>query len=239
MDANQIKNQTLIDDYLKDNLSGIERAKFLSQLESDSELAGELTFMKNMNEALSQNRAERLKEKFINWDKENNSSVVKGKEVKLIPWKKYLAVAASISLLIFLSWSLNSNEKINTLAIFDANFTVYPSEINRNSISDRSMISYSNKDYNIAISLLGESADPSANFFLGNSFLAISEPNKAILALENYTGSKYKLAAQWYLALAHLQNDDLDSSRAVLNKLKLQKGAYGKKANSLLKTIRK
>ena len=189
-----------------------------------------------MQSALSNDRSQRLKEKFNSWDKDSGS-ISQNPPVKIIPWKKYLAIAACISILIFVATNINFHQKTDTYTLFESNFTPYPSEIVRGKNSANGFTSYSNRDYNKAISAFQKDNSESSKFYLGNSFLAINEPNKAIAAFNNYSGQKYKLASQWYLALAHLQNDNISEAKIILSQLKFEKGAYGKKALALLKAL--
>ncbi len=237
MELKHIKNLSLIDNYLLGNLSEEQNQEFLLRLNSDEELRKEYAFVKNLPTALLENRSRRLRNKFSTWDIENSVNGSNDSRQLLFPWKKYMAIAACISLLIFVATMVEFNSEIDTASIFADNFSPYPSETVRGEESDKGYIFYSNRDYNKAISAFQKSKDESAKFFIGNSFLALNEPNRAISALNSYKGKKYKLAAQWYLALAHLQNNDSSAAKAILENLTLQKGAYGKKAFSLLQTI--
>lgn len=73
----------------------------------------------------------------------------------------------------------------------------------------------------------------------GNSLLALGRPEDAIRELNKITqGEKYYMDAQWYLALAHLNQENLEKSRELLLQLIEQQSFYQSSARKLLEEIK-
>jgi tetratricopeptide (TPR) repeat protein len=103
---------------------------------------------------------------------------------------------------------------------------------------------YEQKEYESAINAFekGLSEDPEnipLLFYGGLSYLAADEMDKAISMLDRVVTSKHTLkeAAEWYLALAYLKNNDLLQSKKIVEDIAGHEGAYKDKATSLLQEL--
>ena len=99
---------------------------------------------------------------------------------------------------------------------------------------------YQQQDYKQAISLFENYLNPSENtykqtavkLYLSNAYLATSQTAKAIDLLQ--TMGSYE--AQWYLALAYLQQADIPKAKKLLQKLS-EVADYQAKANKILESL--
>ncbi len=157
--------------------------------------------------------------------KKQNSTII-------IFFNRYkMAIAASIALII-ISWlSFRQLMPVSETALFTQNFEpyLYASTITRGEavqsedMSSRAYAAYARADYPQAASLL-ESIIPTSQFktkdqfFLGNTYLAMGQGNKAIemFSLVVLDHDSLEIFAQWYLGLSYLQTGDTASTIEVL-----------------------
>lgn len=104
---------------------------------------------------------------------------------------------------------------------------------------------YDAGDFNAALKLLQEilAAEPEntmANFYAGVCYLKLEKPSLAIAGLQKVIAANdARLAepAEWYLALAYVQENDLLNARATLNEIIAESGAYKEQAVKLLEHL--
>jgi hypothetical protein len=109
------------------------------------------------------------------------------------------------------------------------------------------MQQYDAGDYKTALKLLQEflAAEPdnaTAQFYAGVCYLKSHEASKALAHLQRVTAQRdERLAepAEWYVALAHLQKNNLAEAKATLNDLIAKSGIYKEQAMKLLEQLEK
>lgn len=85
-----------------------------------------------------------------------------------------------------------------------------------------------------------EMALPVSRFYLGNTYLALNKPQKAIKQLTTVKGAiekQYRYPNLWYLSLAYLQADQPEKAKPLLQKLAGSKSNYQTKAQHLLQAL--
>jgi hypothetical protein len=94
---------------------------------------------------------------------------------------------------------------------------------------------YDARDFDLAIGhyqelLKEQPLDPKYTLFLGLAYMSVEEYDAAITLYNSYTpvGVTYDEDIEWYLALAHLKKGQLNSARAILEKLAAKEGSYYK-----------
>ena len=105
---------------------------------------------------------------------------------------------------------------------------------------------YDAENFKAALKLLQEilAAEPNnaaANFYAGVSYLKVEESERAVASLQKVIAlddSKFSEPAEWYLALAYLQKNDMEQTRAMLNDLIAQERVYKEQATKLLERLR-
>lgn len=117
------------------------------------------------------------------------------------------------------------NNKINELLFpYENKFT---SELNPNEPIGRGMTAYLNEDYLQAIRFFNQAIarnndDYEAHFYIGVSYLMSQSSEKAIphfnILIEN-NDLMFNVPAQWYLALAYLQLEELELATPILEEL--------------------
>lgn len=106
------------------------------------------------------------------------------------------------------------------------------------------MDAYDQQDYGTAIRRLenyyNRTKDANAGLFLSISYLLEHQPVVAMSVLNKVTrqlNGPAQEAAQWYLALAHLQNDDAELAKTLLKNIPSD-GLYGTSAQQLLQELK-
>jgi len=104
---------------------------------------------------------------------------------------------------------------------------------------------YDAGDFKATLSLLQEIlvAEPdnaAANFYAGVSYLKIEKADRAVASLQKVLAlndSKFSEPAEWYLALAFLQQNDLEKTRAALEAIAGKDHLYQEQAVKLLERL--
>ncbi len=234
--------------YLKGQLSGEELTAFSSQLDTDPELREEVAFQKLVMEGIKSSANEQLraqiKSTIIEMDAEPNAdqqpkadeTIVSTSQsnTKIIPLgKRILSIAASLLILLAVGGLWNANQNYTNNSLISA-YHDLPSptiglkgnaENNANLFKEVAK-AYSDEDYREAIRLLNTvQASPiytKAQYHLGNVLLEIQQPEEAIEVFEGLltTGDvRYKDLAEWLLAIAYLQKNDLEKTESQLDKI--------------------
>ena len=149
-----------------------------------------------------------------------------------------------------LSLTACNRKPVTPEVLFEANFHPFPNvlvDLEKDSLSANpkvlTFLAYRNKNYEEAlrysdkINPLSEH-DP-IQLYRGVSFMALNKMNRAIEILEPLTdtSSEYKDAANWYLALCKLKQNDLMATAMNLKKLTNRSTYIRNEAQVLLKKV--
>lgn len=164
------------------------------------------------------------------------------------PAAQYLTLAAT--LLVGTVAGVYLNRPGPGPALFQQHFEPYPSirPVVRGDSTNggsKAMALYEAHDYEGALALLEDNRkrepnDPRVVFYAGLSRLALGQARQAIPDLEQVRrleGNELQAPAEWYLALAHLRNQDQAEARSRLERIAEGGGFYRDKARALLSEL--
>lgn len=160
---------------------------------------------------------------------------------------KILSVAASI-LLISVIGVLQFQGPSHSQQLFNQYFDPYPvmSIVRGNNTNSSNHLQlYAEGKYQQFIEKLtvsrtdqGERRTSQVQLALGNAYLAMAQPKHAVQALlQIEEGEDHYLDAQWYLALANLQQQQLETANEYLLKLSTEQSFYRSSAEKLIAAI--
>jgi len=160
-------------------------------------------------------------------------------------------VVATVFVLGFVSVFYFNRERPNE-ALFAEYYEPYPNlassvrgELTEGKLQD-ALQQYDAGNFKAALELLQEilAAEPdnaAANFYAGVSYLKVEESERAATSLQKVIAlgdSKFSEPAEWYLALADLQKNDVENTRARLNEILAKDRAFKEQAARLSERLR-
>ena len=222
----------LIERYFENSLDAKERLVFNDLLQNDAEFKEEFVFQRDLKEAIAANQREDVKKTLEHIE----SSVGNNKLFQLIP-RKWMAVATIAVLFSLGIWSIKSNYYPSNDAIYADHFEPCRNHIQpvvrsegATSIEYRAFVAYEAKNYHKAINLFNSSENAHltyTNFYKGLSYLGLGKTNEAIELLTpiantmEFEGQKpnWSERADWFIALAHIKNENNSEAEKALNKI--------------------
>ncbi|MEP2277950.1 hypothetical protein [Maribacter sp.] len=241
------KEQLLLK-YFDGSLTETERITFNQLVESDIEFKAQFEFEKDVKSIVRTSENDNLKKKLQGFESEL-SGVANQKKQNF--WKP-LSIAASIALLVGLSWFVFNSDVFNgTEELYASNYEKYPNTvytITRGDVSDESLErlafeAYETNDYDIAITYLIELKEKTGldyvDFYLGQVYLANGDYLKATDKFQEIISinSEFKDEGYWYAALANLKLEQKEEAENLLEQL-INMGTYKKdEATKLLKEL--
>jgi len=236
-----MKREELLEKYIQNRLTSEEELKFANLLKSDISFKEEVALHTNLKKVVE-------KEDDTNFRNlvENIESREKKPRQKT-SYIKWLA-AASIVLLLGLSYFFNMEQKLSTDTLFAQNFEPYRNVIapivrstEQQDEKAIAFMAYEKGEYQNAIvlftKLYTETKESYYLFYKANALLKLERANEAVPLLEQHLKTKDTLTEKtnWYLALAYLKLEDKQQARKLLNKV-IADGLYkNKEAKKLLK----
>ncbi len=235
-----------IEAYLQEQLTPEERERFEASMAQNKELATEVALQKKLIQSIETESVRQLLEQIHadNFGKE--TTIVSIHRRRFFP---YLAVAASLSLLLIGWWYVTSQQSslANLYSAYFTPATGLPTTLSytANTQFAEGMVSYKLGDYTEAREwwqplLEANPTNDTLNFYMGVAFLA---EEQADLAIENlskvveHTSSVYSDDAQWYLALAYLRNKQKAEAKEILSSLAEKESLYRKQSQEILSQI--
>lgn len=167
-------------------------------------------------------------------------------------WQKW-SIAASIFLLIALSWMIFGDSHYET--IFKTKFDLYRSgkairSVQSPDLETLAYNAYEQRKYSTAVPLFEDligsgSHEQIDSFYLGIAYLGSNQLEKAEQTLTKFrkTSKVLNNQAAWYLALTYLRQEDTDSIEELIEKLEEEEKekrieiSENKKIKNLLETI--
>jgi len=238
-----------IENYLDGNMSNPEKDNFEKSLSIDKELADELNFHKELNEAILDDATENFRRALKN--------VVEPRSFRIKPGNRSLISALKIplaaSVLILIGLSLyNIFIHQDSSELFTNFYEPYSTDISTRSIErsrDNIQLSYylyQEGDFQTSFEILknyisSNFDDQTAHFYLGLNALELCYYDQAIneLALvEQDTISPFALHARWYLAMTYLKTGNTEYAQILLQRLIEEENMYSADAKKILKKIK-
>jgi tetratricopeptide (TPR) repeat protein len=211
-----------IQDYIEDRLEGEEKLAFEKRLET------EITFKKDYVQELARHKALQATMR-AEAKAELKKMLGQSTPVRSIkPMWRASAIAAAILILILAGYLLIPQQKSpEQLAM--SHFEPYPlSNIrgktnDQQTLFDKAIAPYQQGDFEKALPFLRQlhQADPShpqLKLNLASGLMAEGQPKEAISLLKTISGPGAD-AAEWYLALAYLQDGQVDTAKILLQEI--------------------
>lgn len=231
----------LIEKSIDGTLSSEESLVFEEKYQSSEAFREGVSFQRALLSSLDAKRKAELKAELTQMLREVDE------DVKVVPISnRWYMLAASIAVILGVVWVFGLTGSSD--ALFQAYFEPFPAqgfvrgEIPENK-SDEILKLYIEERHTEVINLIKE-LDAAESFqgqfiYLGNSYLVISEYDKAIETFESVDESnKYYPDSQWYLALAYLANDESNKAAQTLKNLSGQNTIYTTSAKNLLRDMK-
>ena len=224
-----IAQTELIERYLDNELSADEKARFESRLRNEAGLAEEVHLQRQLHEGLRAAGRSRLLGMLAAEDRQMDEYHPPAQVIRFDDATRqrfYWAAAAILLLLIPLYMILGPGRRDEKL--FAAYFKPYQGvSVQADAPLAQAMQEYQQRDYAQALPilerLLGEgSAEDTTLFFKGNASLALEQTPDAISCFRQIianSGHPFYREAQWYLALAYLQDGAADEAKTQLQSL--------------------
>lgn len=221
------KQEDLIEKYIQNRLSPTEEVLVHKLLQNDINFERELTFHANLKKAIEKEDEDNFRNLISELESKAN---IESKP----PRRSYIKwlVAASIILLLGLSYFSTFNQKASTNDLFASYFEPYrnviqPLERGNEQQDQKSLafLAYEKGDYEEAINLFtalySTTKEPYYLFYKANALLKLEKANEALpLLLEHLkTNDTLKAKTTWYLALAYLKLNDRPNARITLEKV--------------------
>lgn len=215
--------EILIDMYFEEKLSSQQKIEFDELMSIDPDFYEEVAFQKALKIAIRKEERENVKSYFQSLDESKQ------------PYKNwwYAAVAAVI-LLCGISWYLLNPTLMRSQEIYLAYFEPYPNvvapivrEEQKNEIEVLQAFElYEEGKYDAAAiafeQLYYENGQSYALLYQSISLMASGLPHEAIPLMEQKDWSRdnnYSVIAHWYLALAYLENQEVQKAKIFLQKV--------------------
>ncbi len=240
------KDIALIDQFLSGELSEAEMAAFRQRLATDKEFEKLYEDLRYIQHGLQQAELEKA------WKtiQHTEARLAAAGQSRPLGWKVWLPVAASFALLLLAAWFFLLKPPAPD-ELFAQYFEVYPNveaPIYRDSSSSDSLTNkdlafrrYAASDFTGAIVLFEsiENKDEGTRFYLGISYLAHGDAQKAIEVLKDVKSGavQYNTQIDWFLALALIKDKQVEDAKELLEELAVSGTAYEQRSKELLKAL--
>lgn len=232
----------LIEKYVDDILDRDDQKVFDEKLHSSPEFVQEVELRKSMLEAIRMEDKSILRQEL---KKEAKNIVLHPINQTKNRWT--YAIAASIAILIAFSYFLLPSSS----SLFHEYYVPFPEspitrsesgEVNDYAIA---MQQYSVGDFENALATLlaidEEGFQDEVNLYIGNCYLSLNNPEKAIDPIQKAIGSdneQIKLQAQWYCALTYIRSGNKLQAINQLEEIASTNNTYVNKSKILIKKLR-
>ena len=230
-------NTAIIEAYLNNELVAEQRGAFENRINQEPDLLEEIALHRQIREFVKENEINNLESQVKNWmlaEKED----VKTKKITLFSSTNLLRIAASLTLILGLSWfyfnSKTSDNQYLTELVGQNPGTLQGGD-DRNTWTQL----FQTKKYADVISLLVKKEQMSSEevYYLGLSYVAETNYSKAIAQFSKITlqDSVYAEKANWALALIYLKQNNEILAKSLLEKIADSDSEFNEEAKELLK----
>jgi FimV-like protein len=247
MEDNSLETE-LIEKYLDNELTPDEQARLERRIQQEPGLAEEIALHRQLRYGLQSAGRSRMMTILADTERKMEEYHPPAQVIRFDDATRqrfYWAAAIIVLLLIPLYLVLNQNRKADKL--FVAYFKPYQGvNVPAGDPLSQAMREYQQRDYAQALPilerLLGEgSSEDTTLFFKGNASLALDQAPEAIHTFESILADPlhpYYKEAQWYLALAYLQDGERKEAKAQLKSVvKDSSHPHYQEASELLKKL--
>lgn len=240
--------EVLLTNYFSNRLTEDERKLFKELLDSDAEFKAQFDFEKNLQSAIKDKENQDLKAKLVSFEE---AIVLENPKPATKKRYRYLAIAASIALLMGLAWmGYQDGASSKYEDLYAANFQEYPNTVftitrsgSEESMERDAFVAYESEKYTNAIEKFNQipegTRQPYIDFYLAQSYLNVGENE---LAKEYFNkmitnGETFVAESHWYLALIALKEKDKSIAISELQKLTDNFEYNKEKAMAILKEL--
>lgn len=214
-------NTNRIDAYLSDSMSGKELQAFEIEMENDEELAAEVALYRLEHRAIELAVHDELRRKMQGWQGEATVTPTAA-TVRRLRWRRPLAIAASVLLIIGVgtSWWANGNYSDTALAITS---NTYPKISQRGGALDaltQAQLALDKQAYTEALGYIQEEESYNAQLIRGAALLGLGQLRQGRETYEKVLQSSSKTQremAQWQLVLIAIRDGQSDAAREALD----------------------
>lgn len=218
--------EKLIEKYIQGHLTSAEQVEFDALLDSDPNFKSEVEFHKNLKRVTEAEDDDDFRATMKDFESEIATEKIK---IRTLPTQ--WLVAASIAVLLALSYLFIFNQTLTPQELFNKNFTPFENIMApnirsgaENSPEKVAFEAYEMADFEKAAQmfheLYKESGESYFLFYGANALLELDRGAEAIPLLQEHLKYKDKLSNRtpWYLAMAYLQTADVDNALIMLQK---------------------
>ncbi|WP_289040580.1 hypothetical protein [uncultured Zobellia sp.] len=245
-----MEEEMLLEKYLQDKLTELERQEFDLLFKNNPEFRKEVEFHIDAKKAITAEEDANFRNILSKFESEareleQRSTVPESSVVKGIP-RKWL-VAASVALLVGLTYFFSANQSMSSQEMYDENFSpyrnvTYPITRSSEELDEKgeAFVAYSKGDYEVAVPIFSklyiEEKQPYYLFYKANALIQLKKAEEAIPLLEKHLGTDDSLTdkSNWYLAMAYLQIADSEKAKQALKKVVETQGYKHEEAKRLL-----
>lgn len=229
----------LIEQYLDEELQGIERQDFESELKSNKELTNEVTLHKIIRETVKEKDFYEIDEQLRNLRKLPKRIKIR----RLVASFSFLAIAI-ISGIFFFNGS-KSNDELYSQYYKPYNAALTKSNYAAQDIFSRAIDFYNKQDYNQAISLLEQikidsELYASKEYFTAISYMGLQNFPEAIIHFKNISNDTESINYEntvWYLGLCYLKTNKTEQASQQFHQLIKNNSIYKKQAEEILNEL--
>lgn len=228
-----MERDNLLEKYLVGELSKEERQEFDTLLENDPDFKEEFEFQTDVKRAVISAEDEDFMKMLSDFDSEATDEKP---QIKSFPTK--WLVAASIALLVGVTYFLTFNQSISTQELYAQNFEPYRNVVHPivrgeegADLKTKAFSAYQTGDYEKALPWFTELYTTEKEsyylFYSANALIQLNRAAEAIPLLQEHLKTKDKRTdkSNWYLSMAYLQLDDTENAKKMLN-LVITEGVY-------------
>ncbi len=228
-----MERETLLEKYLHGELTAKERSEFDALLNSDADFKEEVQFHTDLKSVTEAEDDDQFREMLSDFE---SKARMEKPSVKRFPVK--WLVAASILLVVGLTYFFTIDPSVSTQDLFVSNFEPYRNVVHpvtrgedATDTKTEAFSSYQTKDYKTALSLFTklytDTQEPYYLFYRANALIELNRAEEAIPLLQEHLGTEDSLVknSRWYLAMAYLKLDDLENTKRMLREV-VRNAAY-------------
>lgn len=245
-----------IDQYLNDELNGLELASFETELSNNPDLAAELELFKEIDKAVAETEVMDLRAKLNNISREITSEEKQKRSFTARFNSSRLAiatVAASLILIISIAGLIRKNHSASEGELYSQYYQPYQvtgifrsGDALIDSKLTQALHQFNDEKYQSALEAFGEvlkidKNNPVGNFYSGLAYQETGQIQKALESYQSVIKDRDNLfieQAQWYIGLCYLQTENRKKAYKQFSKIANSESYYQEKASAIIRKIR-
>lgn len=238
---------TILEKYIENDLGKDEQKKTEKLIFSNHDVANELQFRREVNEAMREKDIMDFREKLVSIH--TNLQHSQTSKVRQLMVRKWHLVAASITILIMVgSFILSNTNNISTEKIYDAYYSLDEVSLTKRSIETQNsqfkiaLDKFEAKEYNEVIKLLNAGIQNNiAQYYLGLAYMETAKFKSAAASFQQIINNQQNIfmeQAKWYKALCLLKLQDKKGATELFTSIRNDEDLYHEAADKILKKLK-